>query len=164
MKERFQSIDIKGYEPDRANNSKGEVVVNDSTVYCQSHRADRSIFSAEKIQDRWFKLSAAASVGASVLCTEVSTGHPHPSPATKKCSRNSSAAIFLVAMKRTLRCMKNEVAVGYEVLLRNMKNEKCALCFMAAKSPLYISAGQSFVLIISARCLLRKRQSFHGLS
>ena len=45
----------KGYEPDRANNSKGEVVVNDSTVYCQSHRADRSIFSAEKIQDRWFK-------------------------------------------------------------------------------------------------------------
>ena len=68
----------------RANNSKGEVVVNDSTVYCQSHRADRSIFSAEKIQDRWFKVSATASVGASVLCTEVSSGHPHPSPATKK--------------------------------------------------------------------------------
>ena len=39
----------------RANNSKGEVVVNDSPVDCQSHRADRSIFSAEKIQDRWFK-------------------------------------------------------------------------------------------------------------
>ena len=30
-----------------------------------------------------FKVSAAASVGASVLCTEVSTGHPHPAPATK---------------------------------------------------------------------------------
>ena len=45
-------------------NPKGEVVVNDSTVYCQSHRTDRSIFSAEKIQDRWFKVSAAASVGA----------------------------------------------------------------------------------------------------
>ena len=82
--ERFQSIDTKGYEPDRANNSKGEVVVNDSPVDCQSHRADRSIFSAEKIQDRWFKVSAAASVRASVLGTEVSTGHPHPSSATKK--------------------------------------------------------------------------------
>ena len=51
----------------RANNSKGEVVVNDSPVDCQSHRADRSIFSAEKIQDRWFKVSAAASVGASAI-------------------------------------------------------------------------------------------------
>lgn len=61
--------------------------MNDSTVYCQSHRADRSIFSAEKIQDRWFKVSAAASVGASVLGTKVSTGHPHPSPATKKISQ-----------------------------------------------------------------------------
>jgi len=30
------------------------------------------------------QVSAAASVGASVLCIEVSTGHPHPSPATKK--------------------------------------------------------------------------------
>ena len=58
--------------------------MNDSLGDCQSHRADRSIFSAEKIQDRWFKVSAAASVGASVLCTEVSTGHPHPSSATKK--------------------------------------------------------------------------------
>ena len=57
--------------------------MNDSPADCQSHRADRSIFSAEKIQDRWFKVSAAASVGASVLCTEVSTGHPHPSSATK---------------------------------------------------------------------------------
>ena len=28
------------------------------------------------------KVSAVASVGASVLCTEVSTGHPHHSPTT----------------------------------------------------------------------------------
>ena len=54
MKERF-SLAASGYEPDRANKSKGEVVVNDSPADCQSHRADRSIFSAEKIQDRWFK-------------------------------------------------------------------------------------------------------------
>ena len=67
----------------RANKTKGEVVVNDSPVDCQSHRADRSIFSAEKIQDRWFKVSAAASVGASVLRTEVSNGHPHPVTRTK---------------------------------------------------------------------------------
>ena len=52
-----------GYEPDRANNSKGEVVVNDSTVYCQSHRTDRSIFSAEKIQDRWFNFYEPLQVG-----------------------------------------------------------------------------------------------------
>ena len=41
--------------------------MNDSLGDCQSHRADRSIFSAEKIQDRWFKVSAAASVGAFAL-------------------------------------------------------------------------------------------------
>ena len=29
-------------------------------------------------QSERFKVSASASVGASVLCTEVSTGHPHP--------------------------------------------------------------------------------------
>ena len=63
--------------------------------------------------------------------------------ATKKCSRHSSAAIFLVAMKRTLRRMKNEVAVGYEVLLRNTKNEKCALCFMAAKPSLHIGEANA---------------------
>ena len=39
----------------RANNPEGEAVVNDSPVDCQSRRTDRSIFSAEKIQDRWFK-------------------------------------------------------------------------------------------------------------
>ena len=39
----------------RANNTEGEAVVNDSPADCQSRRADRSIFSAEKIQDRWFK-------------------------------------------------------------------------------------------------------------
>ena len=51
--EKISYLRPEGYEPDRANNSKGEVVVNDSPVDCQSHRADRSIFSAEKIQDRW---------------------------------------------------------------------------------------------------------------
>ena len=89
----------------RANNSKGEVVVNDSTVYCQSHRADRSIFSAEKIQDRWFKVSAAASVGASVLCTEVSTGHPHPSSATNNANRFK------------LRCKKSSNHNGYWIFI-----------------------------------------------
>ena len=34
------------------NNTEGEAVVNDSPVDCQSRRADRSIFSAEKMQDR----------------------------------------------------------------------------------------------------------------
>ena len=29
--------------------------MNDSPVGCQSRRTDRSIFSAEKMQDRWFK-------------------------------------------------------------------------------------------------------------
>ena len=33
---------------------------------------------------RRFKVSAAASVGASVLRTEVSTGHPHPVTRTRK--------------------------------------------------------------------------------
>jgi hypothetical protein len=46
-------------------------------------------------------------------------------------------------MKRTLRCMKNEVAVGYEVLLRNMKKEKCALCFMTAKPSLHIGEANA---------------------
>ena len=73
------------------------MVVNDSPVDCQSHRADRSIFSAEKIQDRRFKVSATASVGASVLRTEVSTGHPHPVPATKKTLRSFwSGEFFLI--------------------------------------------------------------------
>ena len=44
----------------RANKSKGEVVVNDSPVDCQSRRADRSIFSAEKIQDRWWGPASTA--------------------------------------------------------------------------------------------------------
>ena len=35
-------------------------------------------------EDAAGSLSAAASVGASVLCTEVSTGHPHPVASTKK--------------------------------------------------------------------------------
>jgi hypothetical protein len=34
-------------------------------------------------QSESHKVSAAASVGASVLCTEVSTGHPHPVIRTK---------------------------------------------------------------------------------
>ena len=38
-----------------AHNPEGEAVVNDSPVGCQSRRTDRSIFSAEKMQDRWFK-------------------------------------------------------------------------------------------------------------
>ena len=57
----------------RANNSKVEreandrVVVNDSPVDWQSREVTEVKFSAEKIQDRWFKVSAAASVGASAL-------------------------------------------------------------------------------------------------
>ena len=44
-----------------------------------------------------FKVSAAASVGASVLRTEVSTGHPHPVPATKKTLRSFwSGEFFLI--------------------------------------------------------------------
>ena len=76
--------------------------MNDSPVDCQSHRADRSIFSAEKIQDRWFKVSAAASVGASVLRTEVSTGHPHPSPATRKRKDKSIDLSFLFQLNPSL--------------------------------------------------------------
>jgi hypothetical protein len=41
--------------PTTAHNPEGEAVVNDSPVGCQSRRTDRSIFSAEKMQDRWFK-------------------------------------------------------------------------------------------------------------
>ena len=36
----------------RANDPKGEAVVNDSPGDCQSRRTDRRIFSAEKMQDR----------------------------------------------------------------------------------------------------------------
>ena len=36
----------------RANDPEGEAVVNDSPGDCQSRRTDRSIFSAEKMQDR----------------------------------------------------------------------------------------------------------------
>ena len=39
----------KGEKPE------GEAEVNDSPVDCQSRRTDRSIFSAEKIQERRFK-------------------------------------------------------------------------------------------------------------
>jgi len=48
--------------------------------YCYN-KIDMS--SKRSLRDNKFKVSAAASVGASVLCTEVSTGHPHPVPATK---------------------------------------------------------------------------------
>ena len=34
------------------------------------------------IENGGSKFSAVASVGASVLCPEVSTGHPHPRPTT----------------------------------------------------------------------------------
>ena len=54
MQKNFASATV-GLWARRANNPEGEVVVNDSPVDCQSHRTDRSIFSAEKIQDRWFK-------------------------------------------------------------------------------------------------------------
>ena len=43
---------ISGVMSLSANNTEGEAVVNDSPVDCQSRRADRSIFSAEKMQDR----------------------------------------------------------------------------------------------------------------
>ena len=36
----------------RANNSEGEAGVNDTPGACQSRRTDRSIFSAEKMQER----------------------------------------------------------------------------------------------------------------
>jgi len=39
--------------------------------------------------------------------------------------------------------MKNEAAFGYEALLRNMKNEKCALRFMATELPLHRSRKAS---------------------
>ena len=47
----------------------------------------KSASKAEPLCDNSFKVSAAASVGASVLCTEVSTGHPHPVPATNRANR-----------------------------------------------------------------------------
>ena len=47
----FAVFPTEGLSP-RANNPKGETVVNDSPADCQSRRADRSIFSAEKMQDR----------------------------------------------------------------------------------------------------------------
>ena len=52
MQKNFASATV-GLWARRANNPTGEVAVNDSPVDCQSHRTDRSIFSAEKIQDRW---------------------------------------------------------------------------------------------------------------
>ena len=47
----FAVFPTEGLSP-RANNPKGETVVNDSPADCQSRRADRNIFSAEKMQDR----------------------------------------------------------------------------------------------------------------
>ena len=52
----------RGMSP-RANNSKGEAVVNDSPADCQSRRADRSIFSAEKMQDRAVQFRITANNG-----------------------------------------------------------------------------------------------------
>lgn len=46
----------------RANNPKGEAVVNDSPVDCQSRRTDRNIFSAEKMQDRPLNLSLTTEI------------------------------------------------------------------------------------------------------
>ena len=44
-----------------------------------------------------FKVSAAASVGASVLRTEVSPGHPHPVIRTKTVLKETSGQLFFVA-------------------------------------------------------------------
>ena len=43
--------------------------------------------NAKRLCDNRFKVSAAASVGASALLTEVSAGHPHPVPATNNANR-----------------------------------------------------------------------------
>jgi len=53
LRKRFKSTHAPRVMSPRANKSKGEVVVNDSTVYCQSHRADRSIFSADDGRERY---------------------------------------------------------------------------------------------------------------
>ena len=47
--------DMLLFHCDRICTPEGEAVVNDSPGDCQSRRADRSIFSAEKMQDRRFK-------------------------------------------------------------------------------------------------------------
>ena len=56
-----------------------------------------------------FKVSAADSVGASVLCTEVSTGHPHPSSATKKPVIPFGIAGFFLLCRKTLIQYTNRV-------------------------------------------------------
>ena len=43
-----------------------------------------------------FKVSAAASVGVSVLRTEVSTGHPHPVSHTKKAQESMFLSLFSI--------------------------------------------------------------------
>ena len=59
---------------------------------------------------RWFKVSAAASVGASMLCTEVSTGHPHTSSATRLSSRNGFRYDYF--------CFLNQVFYVYAIPCR----------------------------------------------
>ena len=55
--------------------------------------------SEQSSRDNWFKVSAAASVGASVLCTEVSTGHPHPAPATKNGNSHPCGGCFRFSLE-----------------------------------------------------------------
>ena len=53
------------------------------------------------------------------------------------------------------RCMKNEAAFGYEALIRNMKNEKCALRF-TAQTRRFIEAARLLLHIREANASFQK--------
>jgi hypothetical protein len=63
----------------------------------------------------------------------------------KKMQSTLVGCYFLVTMKRTLRCMKNEVAFGYEVLLSNIKNEKMCALLPGGKAAASYWRSQCFV-------------------
>ena len=76
-------------------------------------------------------VSAAASVGASVLCTEVSTGHPHPVPATKKKHFPKGSVSFCVCVRRTQHRFATQLQTSFDrrsTSFRLRTQNEVALC------------------------------------
>ncbi len=66
--------------------------------------------------------------------------NPSSAAKTEKADANASVFLVLAAMKRTLRCIKNEVACGYEACLRHIK-KKCSL--LHARRSLVLHVGEA---------------------
>ena len=90
----------------------------------------------------------------------------HPRNQKRKALRKKCFSV-LVAMKRTLRCMKNEVAFGYEACLRHIKKEAVRFAswrhsrrFILAKPMLHFSLKKltiCVILCLESRCCYAER-------